>query len=70
MDNRSEHRYLKSAVIALWTLGVAIAGLVSGAAGTGWVTLAGVAVLPALIMLWFWTPPAVTTSERIHRARR
>jgi hypothetical protein len=70
MKNVIENLSTKAAIIALWVIGVAIVGLVAGTSGAGWITLAAVATLPPVVLLWFWTPPPVTTSERIHRARR
>lgn len=70
MENPVEHLYRKSAIIALWILGVVISGIAAGASASGWIALAGVAALPPVVMLWFWAPPAATISERIQRARR
>jgi hypothetical protein len=70
MITSMEHVWMKSTLIALWILGVAVVGALAGTSGSGWLTLTAVAVLPAAVMLWFWMPPAVTTSESINRARR
>jgi len=70
MIQAMQHVWLKSALIGLWIIGVAIVGVVTGTSGAGWVTMTAVAVLPAAVLLWFWMPPAATTSEAINRARR
>jgi hypothetical protein len=35
-----------------------------------WALLAGVALLPPLVMMWRWNTPAQTMSEIIQEARR
>ena len=37
---------------------------------SSWTVLAGVAVVPPLVMMWRWNEPLQTMSESIHEARR
>lgn len=66
-----ETTYAKTVVTALWVLGVGALGLAAGShSTTAWVTLAGVALLPPLVVLRFWLTPPQTMSERINTGRR
>ena len=61
-----------AAVIALlWVSTVAIVG-VGGNTNSfaSWSVLAGVAVLPPLVMMWRWNDPRRTMSETIQEALR
>jgi hypothetical protein len=63
--------YVKTAVTALWMLGVCGLGLVANSDSlSAWLALAGVAVLPPLVLARFWGTPAATMSERIASGRR
>lgn len=64
-------RSIKAIVAMLWVAAVcaaAIAGSVQSV--SGWTLLAGVAVVPPLVMMWLWNDPAQTMSESIQQARR
>ena len=37
---------------------------------SSWTVLAGIAVVPPLVMMWRWNDPRQTVSERIPEARR
>lgn len=66
-----ETTYAKTVVTAVWVLGVSALGLAAGShSPTAWATLAGVALLPPLIVLRFWLTPPQTMSERINSGRR
>lgn len=58
----------------LATVWVSVA-LIAGIAGnlnsvTSWTILAGVAVIPPIVMMWRWNAPRQTMSESIQEARR
>lgn len=66
-----ETTYAKTVVTALWVLGVGALGLAAGShSSTAWATLAGVAIVPPLVVLRFWMTPPQTMSERINSGRR
>jgi hypothetical protein len=62
---------IKPIVAMLWVL----AALVIGIAGnvdslSSWTVLAGVAVVPPLVMMWRWNDPRQTMSESVQEALR
>ncbi|HET7216752.1 MAG TPA: hypothetical protein VFJ02_01830 [Vicinamibacterales bacterium] len=63
--------YLKSAIVGGWVLAVgAMAFYVSVDSPGGWTIVAALAVIPPIVLLRMWQPPAQTISESIHAARR
>lgn len=59
-------------IIAMfWVSAVSIAGIArSFDSFASWAVLAGVAVVPPLVMIWRWNDPPQTTSEAIQEALR
>jgi hypothetical protein len=62
---------IKATVATVWVSAVCTAGI-AGSVKTlsGWTVLAGVAVLPPLVMMWRWNNPGQTISESIQEALR
>jgi hypothetical protein len=62
---------IKAALTSLWISGVCTAGITGDVKTlSGWTLLASLAVLPPLVMLWRWSNPRPTMSERIQEALR
>jgi hypothetical protein len=62
---------LKAVLATVWISAVLIAGLAGNLNSMwSWALLAGVALLPPLVMMWRWNTPAQTMSEIIQEARR
>jgi hypothetical protein len=62
---------IKVGVAILWVLAVCVAGIALNANSlSGWTVLAGVAVLPPIVMMWRWNDPPQSMSESIQEARR
>jgi hypothetical protein len=61
-------KYTKILLAAAWVLTVSLVGVsLDVTHASGWAVLAGVCVVPALIMLRFWHAPAETISESIQK---
>jgi hypothetical protein len=62
---------LKTVLATAWVAAVLIAGLVGNLSSlSGWAVLAGVAVLPPIVLLWRLNAPRQTMSESIQEGRR
>ena len=62
---------MKATVATLWLLGVCTASMVGTAnSPSGWTVMAGLAVLPPLVMMWRWNDPRQTMSQTIPEALR
>ena len=62
---------LKAVLATVWVSAVLIAGLAGNLNSlSSWAVLAGVAVLPPIVMMWRWNVPRQTMSESIQEARR
>jgi hypothetical protein len=62
---------MKMTIAAVWVALAVTAGLVIGVTTLlGWTVLAGVSILPPLVMAWWWSDPRQTLSESINEARR
>ena len=62
---------IKAAVATAWALGVCAAGVAGNSRSpSSWTILAGIAVLPPLVMMWGWNSPRQTMSETIREALR
>ena len=62
---------IKLAVAVAWVLAVCVAGLAASLSSlSGWTVLAGVVVLPPIVMMWRWNDPLQLVSERIQESRR
>jgi hypothetical protein len=62
---------IKPIIAVLWVsavLVIGIAGIVDSF--SSWTVLAGVAVVPPLVMMWRWNDPRQTMSESIQEALR
>ncbi len=62
---------IKRVIALLWvsaTFFIGIAGNVGSF--SSWAVLAGIAVVPPLVMMWRWNEPHQTMSESIQQARR
>jgi hypothetical protein len=63
--------YTKAAFAVVWILLIAVVGFVAQAASVaGWTVLAGLAVLPPIVMWRMWTAPRQSMSESIRSAIR
>ena len=62
---------IKAICAMLWVSAVSIAGIAGNVRSlSGWAVLAGLAILPPLVMLWRWNDPRPTMSETIQQALR
>jgi hypothetical protein len=62
---------MKATVAMIWVSAVGAAGISGNVDSlSGWAVLAGVAVLPPIVMIWLWNHPGQTMSESINKARR
>ena len=62
---------IKTTVTAIWIVAVCTAGIAGNLRSLwGWTILAGLAVLPPLVMMWRWKDPRPTMSESIQKALR
>jgi hypothetical protein len=62
---------IKATVAAIWVSAVCIGGIAAHVGSlSGWAALAGLALLPPLVMLWWWNDPDPTMSERIQKELR
>lgn len=60
---------IKATIATVWVSAVCTAGIVGNVNTlSGWTVLAGVAVLPPLVMMWLWNHPGQTMSESIQEA--
>jgi len=63
--------YMKNGIAGAWIVGLAIVAAVLGLNSlVGWTILAVIGLLPPLVMLRLWNPPAQTTSESIRKVLR
>lgn len=61
----------RALALSFWMLIVTAAGMALGVATpAGWGVIAAIAVIPSIIVMRLWTPPAATMSQRIHSGRR
>jgi hypothetical protein len=62
---------IKATIATVWVSAVCTAGIAGNVTAiSGWTVLAGVAVLPPLVMMWRWNHPGRTMSESIQEALR
>ena len=62
---------IKAIITMLWISAVSTAGIAGNFnSSSSWVIVAGVAVLPPLVMMWRWNNPRPTMSETIQEALR
>jgi hypothetical protein len=62
---------IKTTIALLWVLAVSIAGIAGNVNSfASWTVLAGIAVLPPLVMMWRWNDPRQTTSQKIQEVLR
>ena len=63
--------YMKNGIAGAWILGLAIVAAFLGLNSLlGWTVLAVIGLLPPIVMLRLWNPPAETTSEDIRKVLR
>lgn len=63
--------YAREAIAAVWILILVVVGLVMGITSmSGWLTLAGLALISLVILQRLWRAPEQTLSESINKARR
>jgi hypothetical protein len=61
-----QRKHMKTAVIGVWVLACGVmAVLLNVSSAGGWALLIGSAVVPPLVLLQMWRPPAQTMSESI-----
>jgi hypothetical protein len=59
-------KQMKTAVIGAWVVACGVIGvLLNVSSAIGWALLIGSAVVPPLVLLQMWRPPAQTMSESI-----
>ena len=62
---------IKAIIAMLWVSTVSVVGIAGNLNSVAsWTVLAGVAVVPPLVMMWRWNDPRQTMSETIQEARR
>jgi hypothetical protein len=62
---------IKTTIALLWVSAVSIAGIAGNVNSfSSWTVLAGIAVLPPLVMMWRWNDPRQTTSQSIQEVLR
>jgi hypothetical protein len=62
---------LESIIALLWVSAVSIVGIARNLDSfSSWTVLAGVAVVPPLVLMWRWHDPRQTMSETIQEALR
>ena len=62
---------IKGTVTAVWVSAVCTAGIAGNLRLlSDWAALAGLAILPPLVMMWRWNAPRPTMSESIQEALR
>jgi hypothetical protein len=62
---------LKAVLATVWVSAVLIAGPAGNLNSlSSWAALAGVAVLPPIVMMWGWNAPRQSMSVSIQEARR
>jgi hypothetical protein len=62
---------IKAVVGTVWVLAVCLAAIAGNLNSLpSWLVLAGVAILPPIVMMWRWNDPLQTMSEVIQEARR
>jgi hypothetical protein len=62
---------IKAIIALLWVSTVSVVGIAGNLNSVAsWTVLAGVAVVPPLVMMWRWNDPRRTMSETIQEARR
>jgi hypothetical protein len=63
--------YMKNGIAGAWIVGLAILAVFLGLNSVlGWTVLVMLGLLPPLVMLRFWSPPAQSTSESIRKVLR
>lgn len=63
--------YAREGVAVAWILILALVGLVAGVTSvSGWLTLAGLALISLVILQRLWRAPEQTLSQSIDKARR
>ena len=63
--------YAREGIAAVWILILVVVGLVMGITSmSGWLTLAGLALISLVILQRLWRAPEQTLSESINKARR
>jgi hypothetical protein len=61
-----QDKQMKTAVIGAWVLACGVSGVLLNVSSAGaWILLVGSAVVPPLVLLQMWRPPAQTMSESI-----
>jgi hypothetical protein len=63
--------YAREGVVAVWILTLVVVGLAVGITSmSGWLTLAGLALISLVILQRLWRIPEQTLSESINKARQ
>jgi hypothetical protein len=63
-------RNIKPIIFGVWVVAVILAAIVIGVTSvSSWILVAGVAIVPPVVVRQFWHTPEQTTSEAIHEAR-
>ncbi len=68
-DMKREHT--KTVVVGAWVLAWTVMALSANvSSASGWILVVGPGLLPPLMLLWLWRPPAQTISESIREVLR
>lgn len=63
--------YVKNGIAGAWIVGLVIVAAVLGVSTVlGWTVLVVLGLLPPLVVMRLWNPPAQTTSESIRNVLR
>jgi hypothetical protein len=63
--------YVKNGIAGVWIVGLAVVAAFLGLSTIlGWTVLVVLGLLPPLVMMRIWNPPAQTTSESIRNIIR
>lgn len=62
---------IKPIIAILWVVAAVILGITTNVNSlASWTVLASVALVPPLVMMWWWNDPRQTMSDSIQEARR
>ena len=61
---------VKAALMAAWVVAFGALGYMTGTSFAGWTLLAVVSLVPPVLMVRLWSPPALSMSEAIREVIR
>lgn len=64
-------KHIKLTIAGLWAVAIAGSGFVADVtSSSGWLVLAGAAIVPPLVMMQYWNHPHQTLAQRIEQDLR